>query len=487
MRLKPKMKLLIMLGIFSIILTACTNSDENALASLSVGSEVIQEQRASIEEDAENGDLRDQEREDMIQEIHLLVAIDCSGSMKPSDTVISEAIQTIVELIEKESIISSVDYLVFNAQKAEFVSYEEVLTVQCEGETSIYKGIEQMNAWVEQEVQNNQLQGISTGMLLFSDLFSSRDKEGKCFTLDTAEQEQKEISEWIGTWKNLIEQEILNVRFIQWESMAEGESSEMTLDSLNDNRNVQNGFQVQIDGMDRYRLFLGEIRSDNMTSQLEQQVVSDCVCEVLKVITGLEDLEWREAGDISKWNNPKDIKIPNSYQLFIRIDYPPENGDDVYIIKDKDKENVFAFQLLKGTASNIYLVENIEKQRINIGSEKLGSKIYYLFIPQISFSVTFSRSNRVTTNEEIRMRLQANCGEGDIRWGVLEPSKTIILEIVDEQSEKCILEKQFSYTEEAMVFTCSQEGNVKIKVHYLDIQGEKQLIKEVSMNVIKSE
>lgn len=310
----------------------------------------------------------------------LLVVIDNSGSMRSLDTVIQETLQIISAFDELAQDELTVDYLLFNADKIEVVSAEEIRFVQeamkYQGETSVYKGLEKVEEWV-----NANKEQVPISILVLSDLFSSRDKNGDIFNWKAAKEEQNKINLWTAEWSSLIKADMLSALFIYWDSMAPGESVDMTLNALKENQNVSAGYQVKLYGLGNSDLLVDEMYSDgNINVNAEQEIAEKTACHILKIILGTEKVLWRPAGTIRQPNMSIPIKVPKSSKALIRID--KDGGKSETKILDVRNENEYpAKTFLEGEGIELYYIEETEKGIINVQTDQEGSTVYYILLP----------------------------------------------------------------------------------------------------------
>lgn len=423
------------------------------------------------------------------EKIHLLVAIDNSGSMGPSGKVIQETIEMISVLVKDLLPESSVEYLLFNANRAEFVSADNLNSIGYGGQTSIYLGMEKINAWVEEQVQSNRDQGIRTGLILFSDLFSSRTKDGPTSKYDeeTAKEEQEDIDKWVSKWNDSVKDGDLDVCVIQWESMTEGEDSSLTLDQPLDT--YTEGFQVKLEPLGNNLLELGDVglEKDGHNIQIEQDVFGKCLAGVLGVITGVEKQEWSDMGKIERWNNPLIFRIKAGYKLVIRIDSTEPESNVFHLSYSETKEEYPVQHIFCGKVTDVYIAGNVPADKLEILADNPKSQhVYYLTIPQIKMEAKFKKSGgRVEVGEDITINIVAECREDDIRWRDTSLPLNICVEIEDRDQRCMVYEEAFSVMHgDNLVLTPRTIGNFKVVVYYTDSFGSKT---EIGRNILNVE
>lgn len=332
-----------------------------------------------------------------IRKKRLLVAIDTSGSMGALNIVIQEVLQVIFAFEELEPNELSVEYLLFNVDDTKEFSFsnepgmsmeEKIRTgqemVQYHGETSVYKGLEKVGEWVKEK--NEQAGDVPIGLLVFSDLFSSRDKNGDPYSWKMAENEQSLINTWSARWGNLTRKNSLNALFIYWESMTPGESIDKTLDHLkgeNEDKNgdISTGYQVKLKGLEKSELLVDAIRDrENINPKAEQEIVEASVCHILKVITEEKNIYWKDAGITQQPEMSIQFRIPKDKRILIRID--KEQGKSGTEILSARNEKVYPIKrVLEGKTIELYFVEKIEGRVIKVQTEQEGCQVYYLVIP----------------------------------------------------------------------------------------------------------
>lgn len=421
-------------------------------------------------------------------EIHLLVAIDNSGSMKPSGRVIHDTIEMISALVEKELPVSSVEYMLFNAGGTEFVSADELFPINYGGETSIYLGMEQVNAWLEEHVQNDKEQGIRTALILFSDLYSSRTAGNGCYTEDTAKEEQETIKSWAESWNAWIGDECLNACVIQWESMAEGESSSRTLDQELDSYAA--GFQVQLAPLGDHLLELGDVKldKDNQNIQIEQRVVGNCLERVLEVITGVTGQTWKDMGEISRSNNPMTLRVNTGYKrLIIRIDSTGPDNNCFEFFNSETGAEYPAERIFEGEVTNVYMAGEAPVGRLGIRAVNSGlHHVYYLTIPQITVKAKFEKSSgRAAVGEEIAINIIAECGEDDIRWNDTPLPLNICIEIEDINNKNRMVYEESLCADpgDRLILTPRNAGNFRVIIYCVDSTEDKREIGRATFSV----
>lgn len=313
----------------------------------------------------------------------LLVAIDNSGSMRPLDPVVQEVLQMIFALENLDPDSLSVEYLLFNAEGTKQFSLSDGSALSLEekikngekiidyhGETSVYIGFEKMNEWVEANKEQEKNGSIS--LLVLSDLYSSRDKNGNIFTKKSANWEQHTINTWILNWRKLIRDDILNVLFIHWESMTPGESMNHTLDYVKEGGDVDGGYQVILDKKLIKEFLADEVQTrGDINSKAEQEIVGEAACYLFKMIKETDKLFWREAGVIQKPDMSVQIGVPRDKKVFIRID--KEDGKSgVKAVYNKTGQECPVEICLEGSVIEIYYAEELEQRVLEIQAEQEG-------------------------------------------------------------------------------------------------------------------
>ena len=258
-------------------------------------------------------------------ETEVLVVIDSSGSMKQLDIAIREVLQMILSFETLEHYKLMAEYFLFNETGIEWITMDRksatpIEEIQYGGETSIYVGLEGINDWVNKELEDN----TSINLLMLSDLFSSRDKNGKIFDWETARREQRRIDIWITEWKKLIRKNKFNPFFMRWESMTPKENIYKTLEYLEKNGNISNGYQIVLQGMQNNEFLMQEVKTENDINA-EQEIVGESACYILEIITEKNNLFWKKKGLIKQPDMSVKINVPRGKRLLIRID--KENGE----------------------------------------------------------------------------------------------------------------------------------------------------------------
>lgn len=421
-----------------------------------------------------------------VQELHLLVAIDNSGSMGPSGRVIHDTIEMISALVEKELPISDVEYMLFNVDGAVFAPRDELFPIMYNGETSIYIGMEKINAWIKEHVQSDKGKEIRPALILFSDMYSSRTKMKQRYNENTAREEQEMINRWAENWNALAEEGNIDICIIQWESMADGESRDWTLDQ--ELVSYDMGFQVQMEPLRKYILDLGDVKleENNQNVKIEQDVVGGCLERVLEVITGVSGQKWRDIGEITEWRNSMAITVKKGYRLIVRIDSKKPDSNELEFYDLKTKQEYSVERIFEGEITDVYITGDVPVDKLEIrASNPELQHVYYLTIPQISMEAEFEkRSGRIEVGEDIIINIIAKCEEGDIRWGDTDLPLDIYVEIEDIDQYCTVYEKSLSaYPGDKLILTASSVGNYRIIIYGIDMSGNKEEIGRTILNV----
>ena len=465
-----------------------------------------------VRSDTEDGSIQYE-----IAKMPLLVAIDNSGSMAPTKTVIQEAMKVIRELLVKEdTVFSSAEYLLFNGEEDGLLSVNEASVIEYGGETSIYRSFSEIDKWIEERLEINdwteKLLEINreaenaAGMIIFSDLFSSRTAENLKYDEQKARDEQTAIDEMVGRWNELIKKGVLNVCLITWESMTEGESRDMTIDN-HTMTEFGKGFQVMAEDFKKYQLDFEHIEPENRNLSLQQQseLLGQCLEHVIRVVTGLNDLKWKDRGEMTKWDDKLKIKVDDSFQMFVRVDLTAkeedENADrEVISLKMTDKESGEEYPvtcLHKGAVTNIYMVENIKKGWVYVepesNMESLECNLYTLSIPQIKISAKVSKNAEkyLSPGDVVDITLESDCGQRDIRWKSIGQPFRIRIEIVNKskdvgnkESEKIVYNEAFEAAlNEKFSVVPKQKGYFELSVYLVTPEGTEEKIGGATLNI----
>lgn len=418
--------------------------------------------------------------------LHLLVAIDNSGSMSKSGKIVKKAIQSVYNLIKKENVVLSVDYILFNEEKRKYMKDINVPKIKYGGETSVYQGIQKINSWINAKVKSGTKKGIQPGVLVISDFFSSRDKNKNYYTLKTARSEQKSINALTRKWNRMISNNKLRMRLIQWESLSDNESSSKTLEIQSKKGKIKEGFQVQVPELELYRQFLGSVynKDRKIKPVIEQKVIGNCICEVLKLIFGIDDMEWLEEPEGIVYDKWATIEVKESFQLLVRIDSKKKNNKVDSISYCKTGKNFSASSLFKGDFTEIYYAEDIIEEELEIILGKPGFRIHCLYVPVIGFSPSIQPSSgRVSTEEDISLELKHDFEDNDIRWRKFVRPEVFIVEITSKDSGEKIFKRKYKFTKEKILFRCPEAGKMKLEIYYKGIKGKKHIIRERNINV----
>lgn len=472
-----------------LLLTSCGETEEGSGSAVGINDNITESTTESvpfsIKKDETEGA---SETIGTMEETQLLVAIDNSGSMGPSVKIIHDTTEMISALVKKELPTSAVEYMLFNADKAEFVSADDLFPINYGGETSIYLGMEQINTWVEERVRENEEQGIRTALILFSDLYSSRTVERDHYTEETAQGEQEDIDTWTQNWKMWIEDGSLDVCVIQWESMAAEESSSRTLEQ--DLDSYSTGFQVQLSSLEDHILQLGDVQLDknNQNVQTEQRVVGDCLERVLEVITGVTGQTWGEEKWVAKWNdNRATINIYNECRLIVRVDSDKPGSEQAKFYYSGSEEECSAERIFQGEVTDVYILESVPIGTLDIQVADVESQhVYCLAIPRIKMEAEFEKSSgRIAVGEEIVINITAKCEERDIRWKDTDLPLEICIKIEDMDDSSRIIYKETlsAHPGESFILVPGIAGNFSAVVYYTDPDGNKQKIGRAILNV----
>lgn len=400
--------------------------------------------------------------------MELLIAVDNSGSMK--DTGMDEVIQFVSKQMEHGKMVSTVEYLTFNAEQVDYVEPNKVSTLKYTGQTSIYAGLEEVNHWVSNKIDEEKATNI--GVIVFSDLFSSRDSKGKRYKLESALQEQKKIAEWAEEWNTKVEKGKLKIRFISWESMCPGESREMKVEAMTSESQLKNGFQVVLGETEKYRIDIAEMNKWDSDLTLEQKRIQFCSCEVIKLITGIDDLEWEKETLSVRDSSYKKIELPESYQLLLQFNYEENSTETEFVFGSETKLQPQV--LLKGQGTQIFLLNNIENTELPIKMNFGKAHIYYLCVPNIQFGMSLTAGiNEV--GKEVTLTIKPDCSESDWRWRDFL-NEEYIFELIDASTNKVISRDKIKYGKAEYSFSFPQRGEMEVKVSYINSNKQKQLI-----------
>lgn len=502
MKLEFLMRRIIWIVALTLSLTACSNIHTGeSVGSSSAGSDEKENSGSIDDSNMYNETIVNVTTPDGwsidIPEVHLLIAVDISGSMKQLDEVIDELLGFATQLAQNESI--QTDYLTFNTKVNENMNYEDIVSVCYQGETSVYCGMNSINEWIEKEMQSSK--NIRMGVIVLSDLFTSRDKDGKYYTVEQAKEEQNILNNWAYGWNDLIKKGVLSVCFISWESLTEGEQKVNVLESSIESGNIKKGFQVELSDLEDYMIDISDYMSqhDGAHQQLKQDMVSNYVCGIMKVLTGLDGLEWKKVGNTNKWQHSADIEIQESYRVFIQVNMQEDNkqqGSEKEFCQVDFQEKVSEvggmnkneFDLLLDDVSiKLYMAESTQKKRMKVTTVPLdcSSEIWILYIPDIIITPNLDKYLEANAGDKIQLTINSNdCGPADIRWSRFSKNKTIIIEVKDrENKEKIICSCSFSLGEDNIVFSIPAAGKMDIEISYLDWKDEKVVIKDLPLEI----
>ncbi|MCI8529312.1 MAG: hypothetical protein HFH82_09210 [Lachnospiraceae bacterium] len=435
-----------------------------------------------------------------IAQMPLLVAIDNSGSMAPTETVIQEAMKVIQELLViEDTVFSSAEYLLFNGAEDRLLSVNEISAIEYRGETSVCRSFSEINDWIEKQLEIDGEAENAMGMIIFSDLFSSRTTDNLRYDEQSAQEEQGAIDEMVGRWYELVKKGVLNVCLITWESMTEGENRDMTID--NDNMTeFGKGFQVVAEDFQKYQLDFEHIEPEdrNLNLQQESELLGQCLEKVIRVVTGLDELKWKDRGEITKGDDGLRFKIEDSLQVFVRIDLAAKKGfenlvgEDVsFQISDAESKEEYPVSCLhSGAVTNIYLIENVKEGKVYVepqmNMEYLDCTIYSLSIPQIEISAKMSSNVKkpLSTGDVVDIILKSDCGQRDIRWKSMGQPLTIRIEIVDKESKEKVYDKLFEAAlNEKFSVVPKQKGDFKLSVYFVNPEGTEKYIGGATLNI----
>ena len=286
---------------------------------------------------------------------------------------------------------------------------------------------------------------------------------------------------------------------ITWESMTEGENRDMTID--NDNMTeFGKGFQVVAEDFQKYQLDFEHIEPEdrNLNLQQESELLGQCLEKVIRVVTGLDELKWKDRGEITKGDDGLRFKIEDSLQVFVRIDLAAKKGFEnpvgenvSFQISDAESKEEYPVTCLhSGAVTNIYLIENVKEGKVYVepqmNMEYLDCTIYSLSIPQIEISAKMSSNVKkpLSPGDVVDIILKSDCGQRDIRWKSMGQPLTIRIEIVDKESKEKVYDKLFETAlNEKFSVVPKQKGDFKLSVYFVNPEGTEKYIGGATLNI----
>lgn len=507
--LKQRLK---MTGICAVVLSTCLScgivddtkgSESNMLMQVSsgtIGEALMQSVLSTIGEDVDREKIfwadtipDGNEMQDEMQGMFLLVVIDNSGSMEPSGKVIWEAMDVIQKLIaaEKDAFLD-VDYVTFCAEKTEFLSEDEVKKIVFGGETSVYKGIFEIDKWIKQQTEKWEKAGNHMGIIVFSDMFSSRTKDNSVYSDKTAANtEQNCMNSMAEEWVTLIENGVLDICLIQWESMAEGEDSSMTVDNK-EMTDFTKGFQVRLDPLKEYVLDLDDVRTDKnkLGAQAQAEILRNCLKGSLQIITGADELEWVKK-EITPTRQSTRFFVEDSFRLYICIDADAEDVKAYKLTETTENEEYSVKCLHSGEVTDIYMIENVEEGDIVIqaksDSTNADLEMYYLFVPSIKVSAKITGAEKkLEVGKSFYISVNRSDGQEGIRYVDINTPLEVKVEIESNGSgtREEVFSELFTVSEgEEIQVTPKKKGKYIVVVKYVNQQGKEKEIERTTLIV----
>lgn len=473
------------LALLAVIVFVCCGCERNTVETGNIqDAGVIDEEKMTekiSEQKDEDGEQLEWNDADSI--IHILVVVDTSGSMSKTHFIICEVLQ-LVEVLSHINPALQVEYISFDADGAESVLREEMeQRFASKGETSVYKGMEKTKEWIDEHCSDADSDSNRVGIIILSDLFSSRTKNNDLYNKKSAEEEQEELKQWMEDWKQKEAEGKLSMCFITWESLTPGEEREKTYEFLEkedgktDEAVFQRGFQVVMDADGDNTFFLN---SEDMTEKdgldtLERNAINHCLRYLAEIAFGEGNVSQWEEKKNEKWKSKITYKKNDYCYMFLQISYPESVQKDMVKItgiKDKDERNaipetISAERILEGQYMDLYYVSNA-KQYEEIYIEPVECMVSRFGVKD--FDVDISVTEKKDKSVEVTITVEQGgdyCLPKEFKVECLNKKGDVI------SVSECIKIKKIK--EECKVTLNTNKESHKVKIYYLDDDGKWQL------------
>ena len=476
------------LVVVAIFVFGCSGCSKNSSEIDSgVDTKVITWEKPAAERPNQNAHEKKTRQNVVESPIYVLVVVDTSGSMSKTHFIVQDILQ-LVDVFSQVNPILKVEYISFNADEAEFVSKEELNQKFASGrETSVYKGMQKTKEWIDEYCNNMDATDKRVGILVLSDLFSSRTKDNVRYNKDSAKEEQEELIQWMDDWNQKERAGKLSLCFVTWESLIKNEEKEKTyklLEKEKDSENAyKNGFQVVMDERGDNTFFLDskDIKEENELAILEKDTVKYCLKQILDLIVGEDDIKQE---DERKSERRKDyILFENNdkyCQVFLQISPQMNTQKDIVKIKGIKKtidnhaepEEISATKILGGIYTDLYYVKNADQyQEIYIESKNCVASLFGVVKQEFKIHNELKKGN-------FKYYLQVDV---EAVWSCGIREKTLKVEVLDSNDKIISTSNIVVFYEDNKKYKFEfelEKRPKKVNIYELGPNDEWQLMKE---------
>lgn len=219
----------------------------------------------------------------------LLIVMDVSGSTDMAANAVESMMGATLAMAENAPGLLSVEYMGFHTKViGPYSEMTKELLTRSNAETSVYAGFSGIDDWI---TAYSGEPGEALAVIIFSDLFSSRNMQGERYRgIEEAQSEQDQIVTWLHKWQELIEQDVLRICFVRYESNCLYEESSATLENRQTAEELRYGFQVVLEENIGEQVFL-----DTEDVGIGEGI-RECLRMILRTITGKRCRKWKDEG-----------------------------------------------------------------------------------------------------------------------------------------------------------------------------------------------
>lgn len=273
-------------------LTACGRISQEDIGDPETGDAAVFREAETKEDSAMVGMESGESEEDGGEKekgTRLLIVMDVSGSTGTATDAVESMMAATLALAEKAPGLLSVEYMGFHTEViGPYSEMTEELLTRANAQTSVYAGFSGIDEWITAYGGES---GEALAVIVFSDLFSSRNMQGERYRgMEEAQSEQDQIVTWLHGWQELIERDVLRICFVRYKSNCLYEEPSATLENRQTAEELRYGFQVMLEEDIGEQVFL-----DAEDIGIEEGI-RDCLKVILRTMTGKKCRKWKDEG-----------------------------------------------------------------------------------------------------------------------------------------------------------------------------------------------